>query len=119
MAGENILIEVRKGMDVQTTDGVRLGKVKEIWWGSDPTTGSPRCDEDVCSRIEVRRGFLGRDVHYIPVNAIAKVSGKSVVLNVDRATVDEKLWSFKPGWIGPGTDVKIHFDPPTAGPPVG
>ncbi len=96
-------------MEVQTSDGIRLGKVKEIWYGTDPTESSSRCDEEVCSRLEVRRGFLRRDVLYIPYNAITEVLAGRVTLNVDVATLNEKAWNQKPHWIPLG---KQYDTPP-------
>ena len=99
MTTGSILTQVRKGMEVHTTDGVKLGKVKAIWYGTDPTERDPRCDEEVCSRLEVQRGLLRREVFYIPYNAIAGVSGKQVTLNVDAATVNERPWNQPPRWM--------------------
>ena len=94
--------QVRKGMQVKTADGVKLGKIKEIWYGTDPTEQEPRCDEAVCSRLEVVHGLVRREVFYIPYNALADVAGRSVILNVDAAALDEKGWTFKPQWIPRG-----------------
>jgi len=99
MMSESDIARVSKGMEVQTMDGKELGKVTEVWLGMDPTASNPRCDEEVCSRVEVRRGFLGRGVLYVPYSAIAAVTGKHVTLNIDAATVNEHAWNQKPGWI--------------------
>jgi hypothetical protein len=98
MARENIIAQIRKGMEVQTTDGQSLGKVTEVWLGTDPAAGDPKCDEEICSRLEVHRGFLGRSVLYIPYNAIGKVTADRVTLTVDAATVHERAWTQKPRW---------------------
>ncbi len=58
MASENMVAQVRTGMDVHTADGQPLGKVAQVWIGTDPTASSPRCDDERCSRIEVHRGRL-------------------------------------------------------------
>jgi hypothetical protein len=55
MASENVITQVRKGMEVHTADGQKLGKVAEIWLGTGPTATNPRCDEELCSRLEVHR----------------------------------------------------------------
>ena len=56
MASENVIAQVHKGMEVHTADGQKLGKVAEIWLGTDPTATNPRCDEELCSRLEVHSG---------------------------------------------------------------
>jgi hypothetical protein len=58
MANENMIAQVHSGMQVQTADGQPLGKVTQVWVGTDPTASSPRCDDERCSRIEVQRGRL-------------------------------------------------------------
>ncbi len=47
MASENVVARVRKGMEVHTADGQKLGKVAEVWLGTDPTATHPRCDEEM------------------------------------------------------------------------
>ena len=96
MASGSLIARIREGMEVRTSDGVRLGKINQVWVGSDPASSSERCDEDVCSRLEVRQ----RDQRlFIPYSAIADVSGRDVVLGVDAATVDEYSWHRPPLWI--------------------
>ncbi len=100
MANENIIAQVRTGMVVQTVDGQPLGKVAQVWVGTDPTASSPRCDDERCSRIEVQRGrLLKRQVRYVPSSAIADVATNHVTLNVEAAAVDEHNWLRKPQWI--------------------
>lgn len=93
--------QVHKGLEVHSSDGVCLGKVRELWLGTDPTSKDARCDEEVCSRLEVHhRGRLVKDsVMYIPYGAIADVSSNHVLLNVDLEIVNSKEWSHKPHWI--------------------
>ena len=102
MAGGNIvaIARVRKGMEVRTSDGENLGKVAEVWAGTDPTASNPRCDEELCSRVEVHGGGLfKRSVLYIPYNAIAEVGDKHVTLNIDATTVNERAWNAPPRWV--------------------
>jgi hypothetical protein len=99
MASENLMADVRKGMEVHAADGQKLGKVTQIWIGEDPTATNPRCDEDVCSRLEVHQGFLGRTVLFVPYSAVAYVTSDAVHLNVDGAKVGEHAWTHKPAWI--------------------
>ncbi len=96
MSTESILTRIRPGMHVQGADGQPVGKVHEVWIGSDPRASSERCDEDECSRLEVQRGAF---TVYIPYNAIAEVTGKAVRLTLDAASINEKGWHRKPLWI--------------------
>src|SRR3712207_1263644 len=80
----------------RTADGQHLGKVTAVWLGTDPTAANPRCDEELCSRLEVHHGFLGHRVLYVPYSAIADVVADQVTLNVDAATVQERAWTQKP-----------------------
>jgi hypothetical protein len=96
MSTESIITRIRPGMNVQSADGQLIGKVREVWVGSDPRQSSERCDEEECSRLEVQRGVARA---YIPYNAIAAVEGKAVRLTLDAATVNEKGWHRKPRWI--------------------
>ena len=99
MASENLIARVRTGMEVRTTDGQSLGKVAEIWLGTDPTASNPRCDDEICSRLEVRSGgFFNRSTLYVPYSAIADVAADHVTLNVDAAAVRERPWKTKPSW---------------------
>ncbi len=100
MASENVVARVRKGMEVHTADGQKLGKVAEVWLGTDPTATHPRCDEEVCSRLEVHSGGLfKRSVLYVPYSAISGVGANHVTLRVDAATVNEHDWTKKPSWV--------------------
>ena len=96
------MARIRKGMEVRTSDGVGLGKVSEVYVGTDPTSSTARCDEEVCSRLEVRKGgLLGRgQPSYIPYSAIGSVEADAVVLSVDSGTAGAKGWGRKPSWIG-------------------
>ena len=99
MARENIMARVHRGMEVHTMDGQNLGKIAEVWLGTDPTPSNPRCDEEICSRLEVHQGgWFKRSVLYIPYSAIAEVAADHVTLNVDAATVNERAWTQKPSW---------------------
>src|SRR5687767_3572079 len=53
MAGDNILAQIHEGMRVQTADGQDVGKITQIWFGTDPSGSSALCDEELCSRLEV------------------------------------------------------------------
>ncbi len=96
MVDPTLLAQVHEGMEVKSADGKRLGKIRRVWYGTDPLHSTARCDEDMCSRLEVQQRHT---TTYIPYNAIAEVSGKCVTLKVDAATVNEKGWYRKPLWI--------------------
>ncbi len=108
MANEHIIAQVRSGMPVQTADRQPLGKVAQVWVGTDPTASSPRCDDERCSRIEVHSGrLLKRQVRYVPISAIADVASDQVTLKVDATVVDEHDWLRTPKWI---TDMTASAD---------
>jgi hypothetical protein len=96
MAGDNLIARIRKGMEVRTSDGTSLGKIRQVWCGSDPISTTQLCDDEVCSRLEVyrRRGRM-----YVPYSAVADVSGKCVTLNVETEGVPEMHWDHRPAWI--------------------
>ncbi len=101
MATTNPIAQIHEGMEVHTADDAKLGKIARVWIGTDPSGGSTRCDEDVCSRLEVhtREGTL-----FIPSNAIARVAGKWVTLTVDAAGIHEHDWFRRPDWIEADND---------------
>ncbi len=111
--------QVRKGMEVHSSDGVCLGKVKEVWLGTDPTSTHARCDEEMCSRLEVHRRerLMRKVVMYIPYSAIGDVSDKRVILNVDAQAASSKGWSRRPRWIPitRGIELPIHSGGPSDG----
>ncbi len=111
MASENVVARVRKGMEVHTADGQKLGKIAYVWVGSDPSSSTARCDEEVCSRIEVHRGLFAPRVLYLPYNVIGQVSGKHVMLNVDANTLNEKDWGRRPQWIPESTAKASGINP--------
>jgi len=94
-----IMEQVHKGMEVHTKDGHKVGKVTAVWYGTDPSASSPLCDEDICSRVEVHHGFLGRTALYVPYNAIDSVSSDRLVLNIDEPGINERGWNKRPNWI--------------------
>jgi hypothetical protein len=101
------LMARHKGMEVKTTDGKSLGKIAHVWFGDDPGS-SQRCDEEVCSRLEVHLPRRG-GTRYIPYNAIAGVSGQTVSLNITEAVVHNKLWQQRPSWL-PADAFDAGFD---------
>ncbi len=105
MASENMIAHVRKGMEVHTADGQTLGKVAKVWLGTDPTAATPRCDEEICSRLEVMSGgFFKRRVLYVPANTLANVTADRVILSLDAAAVNDRDWVQRPRWMGEEPD---------------
>ena len=96
MDAHKLLTRIREGMTVRAADGQALGRIRHVWYGRDPDQHHPRCDEEVCSRLEIQ--YHGT-TFFIPFNAIAQSQGNEVVLTVDAATVAEKGWYRKPLWI--------------------
>ena len=95
MGAGNLIDQVREGMEVRASDGARVGKVSQMWYGSEPTERFAE-DETV---MEVRPGFLRRgDTLYIPNRALADVSGGRVLLATDAEGA--KQFGRKPSWIG-------------------
>ncbi len=108
MSMDSIMTRIRPGMQVQGADGQPVGKVREVWVGMDPRQSSERCDEEACSRLEVQHGAT---TLYVPYNAIAEVTGKTVRLSLDAAMVNEKGWHRKPLWIADEAPPSVHpFD---------
>jgi hypothetical protein len=96
-------------MRVRSSDGVFLGRVAEVWCGTDPKEGG-EWDQAVCSRIEVhpaaasllqrlaRRRRPAGPALYVPCDAIAGVLGKRIELGV-AARVAAERWTREPMWI--------------------
>lgn len=99
MASSSVISGVREGMKVTTSDGVDLGKVRQIYFGTEPVDKFSQCDDETC--IEVHRGgLIGKGVTmYVPCRAVESVFGETVTLNVDMETASAKGWARKPAWI--------------------
>lgn len=108
MADANVMTQIHKGMEVRSEDGVVLGKVAHVWMGLDPRGSGQQCDEEECSRLEVRLPHRAGTC-YIPYAAIAGVSGKIVSLNLGEDAFNEKLWHRRPDWLPPEED-SLDFD---------
>lgn len=98
MSSGNLMAQIHKGMEVETADGRPLGKIAHVWLGADPGDSNQRCDEEVCSRLEVHLSHRG-GARFIPYNVIREISGKRVTLSIDEATVNDKLWHQRPQWL--------------------
>ena len=96
MDTRTLLAQLKEYILDVSADAYPLGRIQHIWCGVDPEQHSSRCDEEVCSRLQVQ--YHG-NTFYIPVNAIARVDWDEVVLTVDAATIEETGWYRKPRWI--------------------
>jgi len=94
---EDFSQQLRKGMEVYSSEGRKLGKIDQVWFGT--SVGGPgQSEEETC--MEVHRGLLSREVLYIPCRVIAAVEGGRVRLSIDEATVrDTPTWHRRPSWI--------------------
>jgi len=89
--------QLREGMEVYTADETKLGKIRQVWYGT--SVGGPMATEDETC-FELHRGLLGRDTLYLPCHLVTDVSGNTVRLSADEQTVRETAgWHRKPAWI--------------------
>ncbi|HEY0733439.1 MAG TPA: hypothetical protein VGD69_00910 [Herpetosiphonaceae bacterium] len=90
--------QLREGLEVQSVDGVVLGKINEVWWGSLPSGSVVPGVEETC--FSIKQGMLfGRTQIYVPCSAVADVSETVVTLNLDAETIATKPWNTRPAWI--------------------
>ncbi len=104
MAPPSIVESIRKGMQVRSSEGKRLGKLIEVY------NGESQVYLRVVSAYERWKpwGRVGGGL-YVPASAIAQVHGKRVILTMDTKTA--KGCTGRPSWIsanartyGPFTD---------------
>ncbi len=89
--------QLHEGMEVHTSDGKKLGKIAQVYYGASVGSVTPS-EEESC--FEVHRGFLGRETLYIPCSAVAQVANHTVTLSVDSSAADETpSWHRKPTWV--------------------
>jgi hypothetical protein len=96
MTDRTLITQIQEGMEVHTADDVKLGKITQVWIGTDPASTSEQCDEELCSRLQVQHGD---DILFIPLNVLARVSARWVILTIPVAAVHEHDWSRPPLWI--------------------
>ena len=77
MAGANMVEQVREGMQVRSSDGKRIGKVRQVH----------ERDADVYIRVAPKASWVFWKAEptflYLPASAIAEVSSKQMTLNMD------------------------------------
>lgn len=94
---EDFSQQLQKGMEVYTTEGAKIGKVDQVWFGSS-VGGHGMDEEETC--MEVHRGLIRKEVMFLPCRVVAGVEGSRVRLNVDEATIQATpSWHRKPSWI--------------------
>jgi len=94
---EDISKQFREGMEVYTADGIKLGKISEVWYGT--SVGGVASSEEE-THLELHRGLLGRETLYLPAHICKEVVNQMVKLSVDEQTVKETpSWHRKPAWI--------------------
>ncbi len=100
MSQGGVIDQIREGMEVLSSDGQKLGKIKNIWYGAASGMSSAYSDEESC--IEVRSGGLfSKETLYIPFREIVDVSGNNVKIKADAQAVHKNpAWHTKPSWIG-------------------
>ncbi|HEY0603568.1 MAG TPA: hypothetical protein VGD58_11690 [Herpetosiphonaceae bacterium] len=90
--------QVHEGQAVQTSDGVSLGTITRMWWGTEPVDTVTPCVDETC--LEVQSSAIGWGGKlYIPCSAVASVSEQQVTLSFDAATAATKPWVDRPAWI--------------------
>ena len=94
---EDISKQLHEGMEVYTSDGTKLGKISQVWYGTS-VGGLATSEEETC--LELHRGLLGRETLYLPCRIVQEVADQAVKLSVDEQTVKETpSWHQKPAWI--------------------
>lgn len=99
MADHTLIAQIHEGMDVHAADDVRVGKITQVWIGTDSARTTEQGDEELCSRLEVhhRDGPL-----YIPITMVDHVSARWVMLTIPAREVHEHDWARPPLWIREG-----------------
>lgn len=117
MAALTVFRQVRDEMEIRTSNGVLLGRVKDVLWGTDVTghrhslaqlgireTGDTE-DEAVVSTAGVSDAVLkahcesSGDTIFVPHQAVDGVSERCVMLYVDDLAVDASNWHTPPAWV--------------------
>jgi hypothetical protein len=99
------IARVHEGMDVQTSDGISLGTITCIWWGSIPEQQFSILDDETCFEIQ-RCNTPDGSTLYVPCSAIADVASDCVTLTMDAETVYTKPWNQKPKWLPDDLEIR-------------
>lgn len=91
---------VRDGMEVLTSDGTSLGRIRTIYHGTVPTAAFEQCDDETTPEAH-RGGLLGKGVTmYVPCRAVEGAQGGTVRLNVGMETASAKGLGPQASWVG-------------------
>jgi hypothetical protein len=91
--------QIHKGQEVQTSDGVSVGTIAQVWWGTEPVDTVTPCADETCLEVQMSAIGWGNKL-YIPCSAVASVSEQQVTLSCDAETAATKPWINRPAWIG-------------------
>ena len=92
MAGGNIVEQVRDGMEVRSSDGKRLGKVRQVH------TRETEIYVEVMARAAFWKLWQPEPKNlFVPASAVAEVAGKRVTLNMDATSA--RTCTRRPPWI--------------------
>ena len=126
MAVPTVFRQVRGDMEIRTSNGVLLGRVVDVLWGTDVSgqrhslaqlgireTGDTE-DESVASNAGVSDAVLraygesSGDTIFVPHQAVAGVSERCVLLYVDDLAANVSNWHRPPAWIQADGQVPAH-----------
>jgi hypothetical protein len=99
--------QIHEGMDVQTADGLSLGAIKQIWWGSIPDDQFVAVDDETCFEVQPQQ-LLSAGMVYVPCSAVADVADGCITLSLDADAVAAKTWYEKPKWLTSTADVTVN-----------
>lgn len=109
--------QVRDGMEIETSNGIVLGRVEGVLWGTDATgqrqslaqlgirESADTEDEavaaggDVSDAVLTARHEPSGSIIFVPHQAVASVSGQRVKLFVDDQAVEASAWRTPPDWV--------------------
>jgi hypothetical protein len=104
-------------MEIETSNGIVMGRVKGVLWGTDATGQRQSLaqlgvretedteDEDAATAGDVADAVLtgwcepSGDTIFVPHQAVASVSGQRVKLFVDDQAVEVSTWRTPPAWV--------------------
>ncbi len=117
MADPTTFHMVKEGMQVKTSDGTTLGKVRAVHFGQDTTgerhsiaqVGMREIEDTTELSIDEREGIPDAVVEvegsadkptlYIPHQAVYQVDEQTITLYVDINAVEASDWATPPSWL--------------------
>ncbi len=117
MAAPTVFRQVRDDMEIRTSNGILLGTVQDVLWGTDVTgqrhslaqlgireSGDTE-DDAVAATAGAADAVLAAhcessgDTIYVPHQAVDGVSEQCVLLYVDDLAVEVSDWHTPPAWV--------------------